>query len=89
MIKRLNTYSPFRPSLLSMIFSYIVLGLWSLFVLFAIYWLVITAFKTPAQVDNGPRYLPFVDYQPTLNAWREMLLQPGSLTQFSDFVLRP
>ena len=29
MIKRLNTYSPFRPSLLSMIFSYIVLGIFS------------------------------------------------------------
>jgi multiple sugar transport system permease protein len=86
MIRRsFTSYSPFQPSLLSMIFSYIVLGIWSLFVLFAIYWLVITAFKSPADVDNGARYIPFVDYQPTLDAWQYILYSNGDPT----FALRP
>ncbi len=80
--------SPFRPSPLTMIASYLVLGVWSLFVLFALYWLFITAFKTPGDVNNGARYLPFGDYQPSLDAWREMLLEPGT-NNFSGFVLRP
>lgn len=85
MIKRyLKSYSPFRPSPLTMLFSYIILGLWSIFVLFAIYWLIITAFKTPADVNNGPRYLPFIDYQPSLDAWRYMLVESGT-----SFVMRP
>jgi multiple sugar transport system permease protein len=67
-----------------MIVSYIILGLWSLFVLFTIYWLVITAFKTPGDVNNGPRYLPFVDYQPSLDAWHYMLVESGE-----NFVWRP
>src|SRR5664279_196074 len=86
MVRRyFNSSSPFRPSPLSMIFSYIILGIWSLFVLFAIYWLVITAFKTPADVDNGARYLPFVDYKPTLDAWQYILYSNGDPT----FALRP
>ncbi len=86
MIKRyLTSNNPFRPSLPSMIFSYIILGIWSLFVLFAIYWLVITAFKSPADVDNGARYIPFVDYKPTLDAWQYILYSNGDPT----FALRP
>lgn len=50
--------------------SYAGLGLWALVVLFPIYWLVITSFKEPFQVNNGPVYLPFVDFQPSLHAWR-------------------
>jgi multiple sugar transport system permease protein len=85
MIRRFfDSGSPFRPSPLAMIFSYFILGLWSLFVLFAIYWVVITAFKTPGDVNNGPRYLPFVDYQPSLDAWHYMLVESGD-----NFVWRP
>ena len=83
MIKRIGTYSPFRPSPITLLFSYIILVIWSIFVLFAIYWLIITAFKTQPNVDNGPRYLPFVDYQPSLDAWRYMLIESG------DSVVRP
>src|SRR5262249_20243190 len=60
MIRRLfRAGSPFRPSPIALIVSYIILGLWSLFVLFAIYWVIITAFKGPGDVNNGPRYIPF------------------------------
>jgi multiple sugar transport system permease protein len=49
---------------------YLILCFWSLIVLFPLYWLVITSFKLPIQVDAGPKYIPFVDFQPTLDPWR-------------------
>ena len=30
----------------------------------------VTSFKLPIQVDKGPFYIPFVDFQPTLDAWQ-------------------
>jgi len=50
--------------------AYGILAFWSLFVIFPIYWVVITAFKDAAAVNQGPFYVPFVDFQPTLDAWR-------------------
>ena len=51
-------------------FAYAVLIFWSLFVIFPIYWVVITAFKDAAAVNQGPYYIPFIDFQPNLDAWR-------------------
>ena len=47
-----------------------LLVVWSIFVLFPIYWVIITSFKDAATVNQGPFYIPFVDFQPTLDAWR-------------------
>src|ERR671930_624641 len=49
--------------------AYLILGGWALVVLFPLYWLAITSFKLPIQVNAGPVYLPFVDFHPTLDAW--------------------
>jgi multiple sugar transport system permease protein len=49
-------------------------------VLFPLYWLAITSFKLPVQVDKGPFYLPFVDFQPSLDAWRYILVELGNDT---------
>ncbi|HEX6674429.1 MAG TPA: carbohydrate ABC transporter permease [Actinomycetes bacterium] len=50
--------------------AYLTLGFWTLVVLFPLYWLAITSFKLPIQVNKGPVYLPFVDFKPSLDAWR-------------------
>jgi multiple sugar transport system permease protein len=50
--------------------AYLVLAGWALVVLLPLYWLAITSFKTPLQVNAGPVYLPFVDFEPTVDAWR-------------------
>ncbi len=50
--------------------AYSILVFWSAFVLFPLYWVVITAFKDSKVVNEGPYYLPFVDFQPTLDGWR-------------------
>ena len=54
----------------SKVVAYTLLIVWSTIVLFPIYWVVITSFKDPAAVNQGPFYIPFVDFQPTLDAWR-------------------
>jgi len=53
---------------------YLMLFVWSLFVIFPIYWLIITSFKTAAAVNEGPFFLPWVDFQPSLHAWRELFV---------------
>ncbi|MEM1265782.1 MAG: carbohydrate ABC transporter permease [Pseudomonadota bacterium] len=53
---------------------YTALVAWSLFVIFPIYWLLITSFKTPAAVNEGPFFIPWVDFQPSLHAWRELFV---------------
>lgn len=49
--------------------AYLLLFVWSLFVLFPIYWVIITSFKDAAAVNQGPFYIPFVDFKPTTAAW--------------------
>jgi len=60
--------------------AYILLILWAFIVLFPLWWLVVTSFKLPVDVDRGPFYLPFVDFQPTLNAWKYILVELGNDT---------
>jgi len=60
--------------------AYLVLGSWALVVLFPLYWLVITSFKTPLQVNAGPVYFPFVDFQPTVDAWHYIFVDLRSDT---------
>jgi multiple sugar transport system permease protein len=59
---------------------YGTLGFWSLVVLFPLYWLLVTSFKLPIHISNGPVYLPFVDFQPELHAWREILFENAGAT---------
>jgi multiple sugar transport system permease protein len=62
------------------IFAFVLLVGWTVVVLFPIYWLFVTSFKTPYQVDKGPFYIPFVDFQPTLDAWHYILFDLGNDT---------
>jgi multiple sugar transport system permease protein len=50
--------------------SYLVLGSWTAVVVFPLYWILVTSFKLPVQVYAGPVYVPFVDFWPSLHAWR-------------------
>jgi len=45
---------------------------WCLITVFPLYWVVVTAFKTPPGVVGGPTYLPFVDFTPTLQAFIDL-----------------
>jgi multiple sugar transport system permease protein len=67
--KSVHTPSPF-----GMIVSYLLLGIWTLVVLFPLYWLFVTSFKLPIDVNTGPFYIPFVDFEPSLHAWDYILV---------------
>jgi multiple sugar transport system permease protein len=69
--------------------AYLILGFWALIVLFPLYWLAITSFKLPIQVNAGPRYLPFVDFEPSLHAWRYIFgdLRNDTLRPYTNSVV--
>jgi multiple sugar transport system permease protein len=58
-----------KMSPVSKVVAYSLLAIWSLFVIFPIYWIVITSFKDAQLVGEGPYYLPFIDFWPVLDGW--------------------
>lgn len=58
--------------------TYTLLIVWTVFCLFPIYWLIITSIKQPIAVFQGPKYFPWVDFRPTLDAWNFLLTGPTS-----------
>lgn len=66
----LEPYAIGRMSPVGAAVAYVVLIFWSVFVIFPTYWLAISAFKGADGVE--PRYIPFVDFQPTLDVWRSL-----------------
>ncbi len=69
-----------KMSPVAKIVAYTLLAVWSVFVLFPIYWVIITSFKDAAAVNQGPFYIPFVDFQPTLDAWRIQFTEDANCT---------
>lgn len=63
-----------KMPLATKVFVYSALFAWTLFVLFPIYWVLITSFKEIADVNGGPVFIPFVDFTPSLHAWRELFV---------------
>lgn len=69
----------------SRIVVYTLLIAWTVFVLFPIYWLLITSFKSEVSYKAGPFFLPFVDFQPSLDGWTELFVTDWGDT-FSAYV---
>ena len=63
------------------ILVYSLLAIWTAFVVFPLYWVLITSFKLPQTVNEGPYYIPFVDFTPSLHAWNTLVV-----TNFEDTV---
>lgn len=55
---------------------YGAVAVWSIFALFPLFWMFITAFKQPKDIFQGPFYIPGVDFAPSLKAFR-FLVGPG------------
>lgn len=56
---------------------YIPLGLWAVFTTAPFLWALTTSFKTENAVTTRATYLPWVDYQPSLQGWRELFNPTG------------
>ena len=78
--KTINTPSP-----VGAILSYIVLAIWAFLILFPLYWLVVTSFKISSQVNEGPFYIPFIDFKPSLDAWKYILVGDLSKDTLRNF----
>ncbi|MGI9417517.1 MAG: carbohydrate ABC transporter permease [Geminicoccaceae bacterium] len=75
--KRARFFEPKRIGEMSTggkVIVYSLLLLWTAFVLFPLYWVLVTSFKLPIDVNSGPFYIPFVDFQPNLHAWEDLLV---------------
>lgn len=53
--------------------TYAVLGFWSFVCLFPLYWVAITSVKGAFEIDQGPYYVPFVDFTPSFKSWNFIL----------------
>jgi multiple sugar transport system permease protein len=68
------------------ILLYAVLALWCVVVVFfPIYWTVITSFKQPKDISQNVTYIPWVDFQPTLQAWDDILAGSDQSMVFQSF----
>ena len=75
-----------RKSLASKIVIYSILLVWSAYVIFPLYWVAVTSLKLPIDVNAGPVYLPFVDFEPSLHAWRDVFANDESAQTFRPYL---
>ncbi len=73
----LQPRSPLDPSPLMMALCYVALVFWAFMVLFPLYWVFITSFKLPIDVNDGPFYVMWLDFQPSLHAWKYIFVDLG------------
>lgn len=57
--------------------KYLVICLWSMFVVAPFLWALSTSFKDFNSVTSGATYIPWVDFEPTLEGWRVLLRSPA------------
>lgn len=69
--------APRSPPLgLGTVCAYALLGLWTLVCLCPLYWVAITSLKSEAAINDGPYYVPFIDFTPSFAAWAFILSDP-------------
>jgi multiple sugar transport system permease protein len=71
------------------VLSYFILVFWSLVCLIPIYWVGVNSIKHVDDIAEGPRYLPFVDFLPSLDGWRYVFFNPEErlVSQFFNSVV--
>lgn len=74
-----------QTRIINKVVTHALLFLWTLVCLFPIYWVIITSFKLPIAVFQGPKYFPWIDFQPTLNAWKFLLTGPTSAAVYRSW----
>ncbi len=53
---------------------YIALYGWAIIVALPLYWTLVTSIKSRSNVFNGPLYLPFIQFQPVMDAWNRFFI---------------
>jgi len=61
--------------LLKQVAFWLTLGIVFIFFMFPLYWILISSFKTRADVvSTTPTYLPYIEFQPTFNNYTDVLI---------------
>jgi multiple sugar transport system permease protein len=71
------------PRLLGRIGIYLALIAWAVICLFPLYWTATTSIKSREAVLQGPKYVPWVDFQPDEKGWFPLLYEPGQRANFA------
>ena len=61
---------------------YTGLLVWTIIFLFPLYWTVTTSIKPKEAVIQGPKYVPWVDFQPNNAGWFPLLFERGTQDAF-------
>ena len=61
---------------------YILLSLWAFICIFPLYWTITTSVKSREAVIQGPKYIPYVDFQPDNKGWFPLLYEAGARSSF-------
>jgi multiple sugar transport system permease protein len=61
---------------------YLALAIWALICLFPLYWTATTSIKSREAVIQGPKYVPWVDFQPDNRGWFPLLYEAGQRATF-------
>ena len=59
--------------------KYLAVVLWGAFVVTPLLWALTTSFKTANGVTAGPTYVPWAQYEPSLNGWRSLFGGVGGI----------
>ena len=57
--------------------KYLFIGLWSMFVVAPFLWALSTSFKDFNSVTGGATYIPWEDFEPSLEGWKVLLRSPA------------
>lgn len=61
---------------------YFLLAIWAFVCIFPIYWTITTSVKSREAVIQGPKYIPYVDFQPDNKGWFPLIYEAGSRANF-------
>ena len=66
--------------------KYAAIAVWSLFVAAPLLWAVTTSFKTANGVTGGPTYIPWLQYEPSLQGWRSLFGGAGGIDIVEPYI---
>jgi multiple sugar transport system permease protein len=65
---------------------YFALIVWTILFLFPLYWTITTSIKPKEAVIQGPKIVPWIDYQPDDAGWYPLLFETGTRSNFVKHV---
>jgi multiple sugar transport system permease protein len=80
-------YGPKRPRFspghtLGRVAIYTGLFLWAIICIFPIYWTITTSIKPREAILQGPKYVPFLEFEPSDKGWFPLLYEAGQRANF-------